>query len=194
MLAELRDFLLLTAAGWWVGTGLIFGGIVALAVFAWRNLGEVPPPPRKLADPPPRWAPLHRAVPRIPGATRQVVQEVQEQQAGPVCPVCGGSWHAACPSKERTDETVQLPPVADLAPQFVALRRYLAALDETAAETDKAMGRLVDDLAGRDDCPLTTQEIPDVTLQDPNPAYAAQKRGDTVELSQAAKKILEAKR
>lgn len=184
MLADLRDFLLLTDAGWWVGTGLIVAGILALAVFAWRNLGDVPPPPRKLSDPPPRG--LHRAVPRIPGATRQVVQEVQEQQhAGPVCPVCGAAWHGpVCPPKERTDETVQLPPVGALAPQLVALSRFFAAVDEAREDTDKRMGRLVDDLAGRDDCPLTTQEI---EVTETAPLYVAS--GGTVDLSEKLKKV-----
>lgn len=148
----------------------------------------------------------------IPGATRQVVQEVQEQQhagpdsdahrppwgatqyAGLVCPTCGGPFgNCSCYSqKGSTEETVVLPvipPAADLAPQFAALGRFFKAVDEARADTDEAMGRLVDDLAGRDDCPLTTVEIQIEPVDPPEYRAATARLGDTRELSSVMKKV-----
>jgi hypothetical protein len=73
---DLRDWLLLTDAGWWVGTVLIFGGIAVLAWAAVRWLGQVQPAPlpRKLTHPPaapvfPRADSDTGVIARIPGAT-----------------------------------------------------------------------------------------------------------------------------
>lgn len=132
-------------------------------------------------------------VPRIPGAT---------PEAGPVCPFCGGPWHALCPSapKERSDETVEIPfatepvpsPVKPLAPEFVALSRFFSAVDEARADTDQAMRRLAAN--ARPDCPLTTHELVIPTVGETPVHRAIADREPTQELSKTVAKILEAQR
>jgi hypothetical protein len=211
MWTDLRDFLLLTDAGWWVGTGLIIAGILALAVYAWRNLGDVQggPLPRKLASPPaaPNW---HRSsephirqhwrredsdtqvIPSIPGATPQAagmgtgIFDGGSATAGPVCPTCGGPFgNCQCYSQKGSTEA------AALAPPYAALSRFFAAVDEAHQETDAAMHGIVEDLAGRD-CPLTTQELP--PLDAALPMHDATVRAsDTRDLTVDIAKILEAR-
>lgn len=127
-------------------------------------------------------------VARIPGAT---------PQAGPVCPVCGGPFgNCECYSqKSSTEETVVLPvvpPVAELAPQFAALGRFFAAVDEARADTDQAMRRLAAD--ARPDCPLTTHELVIPTEGETPVHRAIADREPTQELSKTVAKILEAQR
>lgn len=127
-------------------------------------------------------------VPRIPGAT---------PEAGPVCPFCGGPWHALCPSapKERSDETVEIPTATEpqpspLAPQFAALSRFFTAVDEARADTDTAMRRLAAN--ARPDCPLTTHELVIPTVGETPVHRAIADREPTQELSKTMAKIMEA--
>jgi hypothetical protein len=218
----------------WIGLLLIGGGLLALAWMFRGPLGyyepEIPaviqpPTEATLIHPTQQVAPNYRrpdsdtgVVAYIPGATRPAVQE--QQQAGPACPICGGPWHALCPSapKERTEETVALPAVAELAPQLAALARFLNAIDASteelavtadvsaelasdgnhtaAAEVDEAiLRRVVDGLREpdpepepEDDCPLTTQEIP--SLDEALPEYETTvRRAQTQDLSAVMEKV-----
>lgn len=91
----------------------------------------------------------------------------------------------------RTEETVVLPvvePVVDLKPQYAALGRFFAAVDEARADTDEAMDRIAAE--ARPDCPLTTQEIPpllDAPLYD-----TTVRRADTQDLSAVMEKVRKA--
>lgn len=174
-------------------------GAAGIVVFRSREV-TLGPVPRKLTDPPtvilPRVDSDTGVIPSIPGAT-------------PVCPICGAPFHAVCPSapKERTEDTVALPSVEELAPQIAALGRFFEVVDEAteelavtavlvrdgnhtaAAEVDEAILRRVADGLREpadvvDDCPLTTQEIPPL-LGAPLYAEASARLGDTRELSAA---------
>lgn len=206
-----------------IGLALILGGCSAL-VWMYRDaLGYREPEPEipPVVQPPVEQAYIHPqqavaanyrrpdsdtgVVPRIPGATPQVgstgVETDQvKRAAGPVCPACGGPFgNCECYSqKSSTEETVVLPvilPVADLAPQYAALGRFFKAVGETRANTNEAMTRIVDDLAGRaDDCPLTTQEIAIPAATETPVHRAIADREPTQELSKTVAKILEAQR
>lgn len=198
----------LDLAGWGLvafGVAEVIGGLIAIVylIVTWGGVTLGPDPEIPPVDPPA--APVIRSpsppanyrrpdsdtgvVPRIPGAT---------PEAGPVCPFCGGPWHALCPSapKERSDETVEMwmatepepsPVKPALAPQYAALSRFFGAVDEARADTEQAMRRLAAN--ARPDCPLTTAEIQIEPADPPEYRAASERLGDTRELSAVMKKV-----
>ena len=123
--------------------------------------------------------------PGIPGAT---------PQAAPVCPVCGGPWHAVCPSKERTEGVaesalVRIPPYAPTWPQFPpGLEPPTVVLRQVPGPSVDELDTLAARHRAPDDCPLTTDSIR-IDIHAPTPLHDATKRGDTVDLGAKTQKI-----
>ena len=185
----------------WIGLLLIGGGSLALAWMFREPLGYYEPEIPAVIQPAVEDTLIHPAQPIAPNYYRsgeypQVPPQAQhirqhwrrEDSDTQVIPSIPGATRP----KERTEEEMratepELSPVkpADLAPQFAALGRFFAAVDEARADTNEAMDRIAADV--RPDCPLSTQEIPpllDAPLYD-----TTVRRADTQELSAVMEKV-----
>lgn len=168
--------------------GACFVAAGMLAIFIWRRrdvvLGPVDAPTFTAPEPhaPPRPPKSHAAredadtevIPRIPGATpepdlvdRMIALAVQAQ-AQPVCPFCGGPWHALCPSapKERTEEEVaESAPIGRIPPYIAGpILRVIPSAELWPEEPKPPVDEPTQVV---DLCPLTTQDLEIPTWEPP---------------------------